>query len=423
MALSSLTVVVLGFFALHTGTPTPFVKDGIPIPFVTNASLKGAVALVERRNGIDVYNVTFHDGEQSVLFQQNKIYVVHIPNHESIVNAPLDHVMKEMTTQGHRVNFFGYRYSDAAATMERRDIAARRFRDRFPGQFFASMKAREEDALHDNSLSAFETANNVTFLPTDASPLSARLDKSGSLYVFVVNEKDGATLSPRDLGVCGNSVPEGTEECDDGNQNNADLCTNACKKGIPVPFDVSAGLPGIEGAYALTMTMLPAEADASITAGQEDVPLMKFQATGGTQAIVLSTVIVEAKVGALSSAESYGLYRDTNDDGVGDLKVLDGVVDVAQGALVFHDPSLSSDRVLLPNQSVTFDIRANIAPDTTDEVMQLGFKTEAVNFIYAFLRDDNTPVTGIRLNENCLFFCSIDVTLAPATTFHIQGIE
>ena len=423
LAVSSLTVVVLGFLAVRGGAPSPLVQDGIPIPFMMNDTLKGALSLVERRSGIDVYNVTFRDGEESVIFQQNKIYVVHIPNHESIVNAPLDHVMKELTTQGHRVNFFGYRYSDAAATMERRDISALRFKDRFPGQFFASAKAKEQDVLHSRSLSAFETANNVTFLPTDESPLSVRLDKSGSLYVFVVNEKDGATLSPRDQGVCGNSVPEGTEECDDGNQNDADLCTNTCKKGIPVPFDVSAGLPGIEGVYALTITMPPATADASITAGQEDVPLMSFQATGGTQAIVLSTVIAKATAGSLSSAEVYGLYRDTNGDGLGDLKVLDGVIDSAQGVLVFHDASPSSDRVLLPEQSVTFDIRANVAPDVSEEVLQLGFNTESANFIYGYLRDEETPVIGIRLDESCLFFCSIDVTLAPTTIFNIQGLE
>lgn len=227
----------MDFFSLQVGSPAPTLKNGIPIPFATESNLQGAITLVDRRNGIDVYNVTFHDGEESVLLQQNKIYVVHIPNHESIVNAPLDHVMKEMTTQGHTVNFYGYRYSDAAATMERRDISALRFKDRFPGQFFASAKARAEDKNHGNSLDAFEKANNIVFLPTDESPTSVRLDKAGSLYVFVVNEKDGALLSPRDHGVCGNGVPEGTEECDDGNQNDADLCTNACTRGIPVPFE------------------------------------------------------------------------------------------------------------------------------------------------------------------------------------------
>ena len=31
------------------------------------------------------------------------------------------------------------------------------------------------------------------------------------------------------LGVCGNGVTEGVEECDDGNNNNRDECDNKCK--------------------------------------------------------------------------------------------------------------------------------------------------------------------------------------------------
>lgn len=424
IGLSSLTVIVLGFFAVQAGTPSPVLKDGIPIPFASHSALQGAVTLLDRRNGIDVYTVTFTGGEASAVFQQNKIYLVHIPNHESIVNAPLDHVIKEMTTQGHSVNFFGYRYSDASASSERRDISALRFKDRFPGQFFASAKARAQDALHGSTLTAFETANKVAFVPTDASATSARLDKSGSLYVFVVNEKDGALLSPRDAGVCGNGVPEGTEECDDGNQNDADLCTNACTKGIPVPFETTSVFPDAVSEYALTVSMLPVSEDESVVAGQTDVRLMSFDISAGSVPVTLSTIIAHAEEGNLSFGESYALYRDTDDDGIGDLKLMDGVVDEEENALSFHTTGQSQDLVLMPNQHTVFDIRADISATTTiGDTFRLGLKTDAVNAIYGVLRDEGTPVTGIRVDGDCLFFCSVDLTLVPGTTFDVQLTE
>lgn len=40
-----------------------------------------------------------------------------------------------------------------------------------------------------------------------------------------------STTTGSGIGVCGNAVVEGDEECDDGNSNDADGCTNACTKG------------------------------------------------------------------------------------------------------------------------------------------------------------------------------------------------
>jgi cysteine-rich repeat protein len=243
-ALISTAVAIAGVVFVVTMISQPVApKVGdIPLPFgSSNAALQGAVAPMGQRGGIDVFEVTFSAADTSELLQEDRIYLVRVPNTADVVNVPINLAMTRRENGGdvYDVNFYGYRYGDYFATLERRDIHAPEFKDRFPGQFFASAKAKAADVDHGNALENFATDNGITFLPVSSEQGSVRLQPN-SLYVFIVNEPEGARLRIRGIQGCGNGVVEGAEQCDDGNSDSLDACTNTCNIGVPLPFGGSS---------------------------------------------------------------------------------------------------------------------------------------------------------------------------------------
>ncbi len=277
---ASLALILMGvYFALQKPAQAvvPFEKGGIPIPFLETSKdgqsgLKGAVTFYDKRNNIDVYEVTFTAGETSEALSENLIYLVHIPNDSAITEKDFDSVMRQ-TNEGRAVNYYGYQYTDALATVERQNINNADFKLRFPGQFFASAKARAEDATHGNGIVNFERDRGITFRNTNGSLPKSTLQKN-ALYVLISNEaganstkiypkgapalcgdgvregtevcddgdqnntnacKNDCTANTGNDPVCGNGVKEGTEQCDDGNTNNTDSCTNSCTVNTPPP--------------------------------------------------------------------------------------------------------------------------------------------------------------------------------------------
>ncbi len=235
----ALTVLIATIVTINIAPSShPKMEGDIPLPFAQqHSSLKGDLTFSGTRSGgISVYDVTFNHGEASVHLAPDTIYLVHIPNGDSIADGPLDGALT-LSNGGHLVDYYGYRYSDTSATLEKRDINAIRFKDRFSGQFFLSQTGRANDSSHGNALSSFETVNNIVFLKTDSTPGAVRLDPAGALYVFVVNSEGGADLSIRRTVGCGNAIVESGEQCDDGNKNDTDGCSNDCEVVTPIPFD------------------------------------------------------------------------------------------------------------------------------------------------------------------------------------------
>jgi cysteine-rich repeat protein len=285
-------------------------KNGIPLPFgVEGSRLTGAVTFFEKRNNIDIYEVTFTAGETHETFQENKIYLVHTP--AGITASAMDNAFV-LVNGGRAVNYFGYKYMDATAGVERAHINDTLFKDRFPGQFFASAKSRVEDVTHGNTIATFTTANGVTFLPSDASANGVQVAPS-ALYVFVVNEHSGANFYPGTVpavcgnsfregteqcddgnqiptdackndctgnaGLCGNGTKEGAEECDDGNMNTNDVCKNDCTAGLPIPFDAAHGA-ATQSSQAVSSSVELSAAVAVCGNGTEEAP---EQCDNGTQ--------------------------------------------------------------------------------------------------------------------------------------------
>lgn len=237
-----LVVVFTAVISMSSNMMTPLMKDGIPLPFGTASnSLQGAITNVGSRNGIDVLDVTFNNGETSELLQPDKIYLVHIPNRISIGDVPLDLAMTIPGTVNHNVDYYGYRYSDAAATSERNNISANLFKDRFPAQFFASSGALASDVTHGGALAAFASDNGVSFRRTENVTGGVRIDPLGSLYLIIVNQPEGARITLTGVTGCGNGTVEGTEACDDGNSVEGDSCSNLCVVTIPIPIPIGPG--------------------------------------------------------------------------------------------------------------------------------------------------------------------------------------
>ncbi len=232
---ASIALIVLGIYAA-TQKPmqkvVPFEKGGIPIPFLEQqegGSLKGAVTFYDKRNNIDVYEVTFTAGETSENLGENLIYLVHIPNDTTITERDFDGIMRQRTG-GRAVNYYGYKYTDALATTERLNINNADFKQRFPGEFFASAKARAEDATHGNGIQRFETERGISFRQTNGNLPKSTLTKN-ALYVLIVNEAgaNSAKIYPKGApALCGDGAVEGVEICDDGNQVDTDACKNNC---------------------------------------------------------------------------------------------------------------------------------------------------------------------------------------------------
>lgn len=231
----ALGVVTLAVFA---SVSTLNSINDIPLPFGfdnSSSPLTGAISEIGKKSGISVKKVTFPTGTDSETLIEDSLYLVVVPDDQAITETTLDDAL---TVAGvHSVNYFGYKYSSATAGAEKANKTAPVLTQRFPGQFFASAKARAEDAQHGGSILAFESSNGITMADTDTA--TGALLSRNSLYFFIVNEASGALLSVRYPDLCGDSniQTEGAdgiignaddETCDDGDFQSGDGCSSTC---------------------------------------------------------------------------------------------------------------------------------------------------------------------------------------------------
>ena len=395
---------------LGIGNTPSFVKNGIPIPFIEGeAAIQGRVTLLTKRNNIDVYDVTFTNNEVKETLTQDKIYLIHIPNQTTITDSPIDLAMFLPGTESHAVDYYGYRYSDAAATFERRDIVATRFKDRFPGQFFASAKARVTDAAHGNALAQFEADNGVVFRRTDNVPGAVRIDPAGALYVVIANEATGIDLSPRTLIGCGNAVINAPEQCDDGNTVDTDSCRNDCTVGTPLPFGSGSTTNG--PALALTVRMLPPAKKA--LAAEPSIPLFKVDVSADREPVRLQTLSFRAESGSLANANNYTLWKDTNVDGVVDKIMATG--SIVSSKLTFALPS-HSGAVVGSGRTVLYEVHADVPTVLVGDHLRLAFATSSADYVTAKIEGASFQLVGIQTDTNCqTSSCDIVVLQQPST--------
>ena len=222
--------VVVTFLLRSAPAPVSLQDDEIPLPFgggSVSSPVAGSILEIGAKNGVLVKKVTFPTGTDSESLQQDEMYLVVIPDDAAVTTVAFDDALALGGV--HAVNYFGYRYTTPTAADEKANKTATALTQRFPGQFFASAKARAEDQSHGGTIAAFEAANSITMDVTNTL-LGATLQKN-SLYFLIVNEATPATLTIRSAvnnAVCGNGAIQSPETCDDGNTANSDGCSNAC---------------------------------------------------------------------------------------------------------------------------------------------------------------------------------------------------
>lgn len=406
------------FMMLFSGAPKPLMQGNIPLPFgAQESNLQGKVTPIGKRNGIDVYEVTYRNAEKFEVLLPDRIYLVHIPNIPDVLDVPLDTAMAAVTGSGRFMNYYGYRYSDAAATMERRDIAAILFQHRFPGQFFASAKARAEDVAFGNQLIAFEQQNNVTFLPTNGTAGSVRMDPAGALYVFIVNEENGARLFARNGGMCGNAILEPGEDCDDADGNDNNACTNSCHYNIPIPFGSGSTATGAK----MAISVQTVATSGTVRASQTGVTLLRFDA-GAAELVRLTKIVATTQTGSLADAQNFKLMRDSNNDGRVDTVVQSGVSPVS-GTLTFDALNGVSGQLIGAGAAMTFEIVADIAPNVpSGHLLQLKLSTATSGYVAGRRENPAVLLSGIRTDAVCAqAVCQIAVTTRPSILWTITN--
>ncbi len=392
----------------------PLFFGSIPIPFAyqDSSSLRGSLTLFGQRNGIDVYEVAFDHAEPSELLVPDRIYLVHVPNDKTVLDGAFDLALTLVSPEGsHLVDYYGYRYSDPAATTERRDLAALKFSDRFPGQFFASKIAREHDMDHGNMLANFEAGNGITLRATDGRVGGVRMDPAGALYVLIINAEGGARLAVRGVRGCGNKIIEAPEQCDDGNVNDDDNCHNDCSIGLPLPFD-----QGPTGAGE-NLTLVQSELSGAALAGtgRTDLALLRFRATA-LDPVEIKHLVFTANTGSLTRLEHYALWRDTDGDHRVDTRITPFITPVGQ-LLTFHDPIDWSGAIVDTEKNSLFELRADV-PSTLSgvSVLRLALATTEAGYIAAQRSTGTFPLSGIRTDTVCLSkLCQILVTTRLST--------
>ncbi len=222
VAVAVLVAVILGGVTLLRIFRTPDLRS-VPIPFAAQdgSGLAGSLVKIGTRNSIDIFLVEYPNGTDVERLFPDRINLVSVPNDSAITPVSMDAALTMVGLTG--VNYFGYEYTTANASAEIAHQNDPVFKDRFPGQFFASAKARSVDGA---TLTSFETANNVVFTKTDSTAGAAQLKKN-TLYVIIVNEPSGANLRVR-FG-CGDGAKVAPEQCDDGDKNSEDGCSATCQ--------------------------------------------------------------------------------------------------------------------------------------------------------------------------------------------------
>lgn len=331
LALSAVTVAI--FMSVSNLNST----NDIPLPFGfdnSSSPLTGAISEIGKKSGISVKKVTFPNGTDSETLIEDSLYLVVVPDDQTITETTLDDAL---TVAGvHSVNYFGYKYSSATAAAEKANKTAPILTERFPGQFFASAKARAEDVQNGGSILAFESTNGITMAATDTA--TGALLSRNSLYFFIVNEASGALLTVRQ----------------------------------PAPEAL------------LTVTGKSIASSDTVVANAPDVRLLRFEARASDSADILFTgVSFEAATGfSLANAENFTLWADTNDDGTVDTIQQQGVA--SQNGGVLFDSLVGGGRTIAQDTAVLFEVHADIASSLvgTNPLLALRFATGSV-FIQA----------------------------------------
>lgn len=139
----------------------------------------------------------------------------------------------------------------------------------------------------------------------------------------------------------------------------------------------------------------------------KNVNLLRFEARAGEAEDVLFTkAIFEAESGSLLNGQNYSLWVDTDGDSKVDTKVEDGVA--AQSSLITFSELVGGGYVIPAEETVLFEVHANIAASLTNNDIRLRFDTGST-YLEAEEVDDGSSLSGIQTNGTCASSCDFIV--------------
>ena len=150
----------------------------------------------------------------------------------------------------------------------------------------------------------------------------------------------------------------------------------------------------------------------------DNINLLRFEARAGeAEDILFTQAIFNAESGSLLNGQDYTLWFDSDGDGVVDTIAQSGE-SVQNGNVTFDD--LTGGGVLLPaEESVLFEVHADIASSLTGTDLQLRFATGATSYVEAEEADNGSSLSGLKLNGTCSSTCEIIVSTLRSKNYNL----
>ena len=405
--------VVAGMWAMQN-------RNDIPIPFFQNGntSLRGQLTVIGKKNDTyDVVRATFPQGTETETLGENKIYLLRVPDDQTIVPVALD---AALTVSGsHVLNYFGYKYLSVDAASEKAARNDPSFAAQFPGTFFASQKARDEDP----GIVAFEQLHSPLSMSATTGATAVQFERN-ALYIIIVNESRPVRFSIHPP-VCGDGqAVSPVEQCDDGDLTPGNGCSDMCQiepgyTCIGTTPSVCTPSTSLAGSGTLTIAVRTLPATKSGSGGNLSIPLLAFQATASGDEITMNRLSFKAEVGSLSSLANYILWEDITGDGVVDRPV-SKVTSQDQGLLTFA-PAAWTGAVIGSGSTIVYELRADVPDTLSGTTIKVAFDTVASDYVAATQFHDSDPVIGIETDGVCADTCAISVTTQAATLWTFKG--
>ncbi|MDO8648861.1 MAG: S-layer homology domain-containing protein [Candidatus Peregrinibacteria bacterium] len=241
---------------------------------------------------------------------------------------------------------------------------------------------------------------------SEVAALLLSLDRPIKTVAGSPGSDDIPSLELTEAPLCGNGIEEEDEECDDGNVENGDGCSERCLVVVE---------PVRHAALKIEQRPTPTSGSA---AGSIGLPLITLDATAGRQDVSLTGLIFAAEAGDLADGQNYRILTDRDGDGVFE-KV------VALGKVAGEEVVFSGFAVAVPDGvTIPLQVRADLRSNVTESELALRFATENPRYAEAVGALDSRDLTGIQTDdEECTEnFCWIAVVTIDPQTIAISGV-
>ncbi|MDD5075132.1 MAG: hypothetical protein PHO54_04630, partial [Candidatus Peribacteraceae bacterium] len=189
---------------------------------------------------------------------------------------------------------------------------------------------------------------------------------------------------------------------------------------IGILFGVfAAGVSAQQTQTALSVVVQSLGTTKEVTRGQKNVPVFAFTATTEGSKVKIANLVLIVKKGALSFAGNYQLWIDANGDGtVETIAPEKGAA--SEGDLEFDD-IFGGGYTVPAQQSVRFEVRADVAATSDVDKLQLSFGTDRPYYIVASI-PNGKPLLGIQTDGSCRSSpCEVAVTTIAGPTVQLAS--